>query len=368
MSRKKTLVFAFSALALLSLAATLAFFFFRRSKIDTGPTAEFRSAAVMISSACIAAVEKPSAVKVLLCGEESSEFRGIFESFGYLCTQSEEMDGISRFDIVFVTGEPSAKELSSYSERMSESGVLAWRIDVGGMDCSRFRKLVSQHPCPSIHFWMPGEEEWLLVGRMDERAIKADAMMEVFAREGAFDILADARAFALSDMFASYVGTRETIEGAFALGTPKTEVRPEFFVTKDVPEIAWVVKGAVDDDIFTAFRNEIRSLQSVRRQILEGNMALRRGEADAALEIWAEAARKNPRDPMLQERLGRLTLNANALLRIGNPAAAAKCFETIIVIDPSNASAVFEYGKCLQMLGKKELAAQVLKKAKELAK
>ena len=357
---------AVSAVTVLAVIITAFFLFSRNNRRDVPMSAEFRSSAVMIATACIAATEKPSAVRVLLCGAESGEFKGLFETFGFLGVNFPEAGEIVRHDIVFVTGEPSEKEFSQYVKMLSEMGVMAWRINVRNMDCVRFKELFSRFPCPSVHLWMPGADEWLLVGRKEPRNLKMDAMMELFSRESAFDLLSGAKIFALSDIFASYAGTREDVEGAFAAGVSGVQVRPEFFVTKDVPEIGWVVRGDVDDDIFASVRSEMRSVQTVRREILNGNMLADQGKGDEALEMWMAATRRNPRDPMMQERLGRLTLNANALLRIGNAAAAAKCFETIIVIDPGNASAVFEYGKCLQMLGKKEMAEQVFKRAKEL--
>jgi beta-N-acetylhexosaminidase len=51
---------------------------------------------------------------------------------------------------------------------------------------------------------------------------------------------------------------------------------------------------------------------------------------------------------------------------VGNVAAAAKCYETMVVIHPTDASAVLNYGMCLRRLGKKEMSNQVLKRAGEL--
>jgi tetratricopeptide (TPR) repeat protein len=71
---------------------------------------------------------------------------------------------------------------------------------------------------------------------------------------------------------------------------------------------------------------------------------------------------------MLLDRLDRLDRNAGALIRMGNLAAAAKCYETMIVINPKDGAAVFNYGICLKRLGKKEMSEQVLERAKELNK
>ena len=53
---------------------------------------------------------------------------------------------------------------------------------------------------------------------------------------------------------------------------------------------------------------------------------------------------------------------------MGNVVAAAKCYETMVVINPTDASAVLKYGMNLRRLGKKEMSDQVLKRAGELRK
>ena len=112
-------------------------------------------------------------------------------------------------------------------------------------------------------------------------------------------------------------------------------------------------------------------MQVVRRLVIQGDLIAAKGgdeNADAATEMWSRAFKRNPRDPMILDRLDRLARNAGSLLRIGNVAAAAKCYETMVVINPSDASAVFNYGICLRRLGKKEMSNQVLERARELRK
>ena len=103
-----------------------------------------------------------------------------------------------------------------------------------------------------------------------------------------------------------------------------------------------------------------------RRRCGSRDLVAAEGKADDATEIWARAMLRNPRDPMLLDRLDRLSRNAGALLSVGNVAAAAKCYETMVVIHPTDASAVLNYGMCLRRLGKKEMSNQVLKRAGEL--
>ena len=323
---------------------------------------------VKITTACIAAIEKPTATRVLLADVKAEMFRPFLSSFGVICVSNEEAAAESKFDIVFLAGRADSEKLSAALSRTGETGVLAWRLAVKDMSAADFKTAVESFPCESAHLWMPSVEEWVFVGRRSPRKIKLDAMMDVFSREVAFEALAEAKATALSDVFASYVGNLADVSGAFASTNLSVVVRPEFFVTKDIPPLDWVTRGDVDEDIYKATLAEIRSMQVVRRLVIEGDLIAAAGKADDATEVWARAMLRNPRDPMLLDRLDRLSRNAEALLAVGNVAAAAKCYETMVVINPTDASAVLKYGMNLRRLGKKEMSDQVLKRAGELRK
>ncbi|MBQ2625756.1 MAG: 3-deoxy-D-manno-octulosonic acid transferase [Kiritimatiellae bacterium] len=323
---------------------------------------------VKITTACIAAIEKPTATRVLLADVKAEMFRPFLSSFGVICVSNEEAAAESKFDIVFLAGRADSEKLSAALARTGETGVLAWRLAVKDMSAADFKTAVESFPCESAHLWMPSVEEWVFVGRRSPRKIKLDAMMDVFSREVAFEALAEAKATALSDVFASYVGNLADVSGAFASTNLSVVVRPEFFVTKDIPPLDWVTRGDVDEDIYKATLAEIRSMQVVRRLVIEGDLIAAAGKADDATEVWARAMLRNPRDPMLLDRLDKLSRNAEALLAVGNVAAAAKCYETMVVINPTDASAVLKYGMNLRRLGKKEMSDQVLKRAGELRK
>ena len=335
------------------------------------PSAEPEESAfrpVKITTACIAAIEKPTATRVLLADVKAETFRPFLSSFGVICVSNEEAAAESKFDVVFLAGRADSKKLTAALERTGETGILAWRLAVRDMSAAAFKEAVESFPCESAHLWMPSAEEWVFVGRRSPRKIKLDAMMDVFSREVAFETLAEAKATALSDVFASYVGNLADVSGAFVSTNLSVVVRPEFFVTKDIPPLDWVTRGDVDEDIYKSTLAEIRSMQVVRRLVIEGDLVAAEGKADDATEVWARAMLRNPRDPMLLDRLDRLSRNADALLAVGNVAAAAKCYETMVVINPTDASAVLKYGMSLRRLGKKEMSDQVLKRAGELRK
>jgi 3-deoxy-D-manno-octulosonic-acid transferase len=323
---------------------------------------------VKITTACIAAIEKPTATRVLLADVKAEVFRPFLSSFGVICVSNEEAAAESKFDIVFLAGRADSEKLSAALARTGETGVLAWRLAVKDMSAADFKTAVESFPCESAHLWMPSVEEWVFVGRRSPRKIKLDAMMDVFSREVAFEALAEAKATALSDVFASYVGNLADVSGAFVSTNLSVAVRPEFFVTKDIPPLDWVTRGDVDDDIYKATLAEIRSMQVVRRLVIEGDLIAAEGKADDSTEVWARAMLRNPRDPMLLDRLDKLSRNAEALLAVGNVTAAAKCYETMVVINPTDASAVLKFGMSLRRLGKKEMSDQVLKRAGELRK
>ena len=321
---------------------------------------------VKITTACIAAIEKPTATRVLLADDKAETFRPFLSSFGVICVSNEEAAAESKFDIVFLAGKADPEKLSAAIERTGETGVLAWRLAVKDMSAADFKTAVESFPCKSAHLWMPSSDEWVFVGRRSPRKIKLDAMMDVFSREVAFEALAEAKATALSDVFASYVGNLANLSGAFVTTNLSATVRPEFFVTKDIPPLDWVTRGDVDEDIYTATLAEMRSMQVVRRLVIEGDLLAAENKADDATEVWARAMLRNPRDPMLLDRLDRLSRNAESLIAVGNLAAAAKCYETMVVINPTDASAVLKYGMILRRLGMKEMADQALKRAGEL--
>ena len=69
---------------------------------------------------------------------------------------------------------------------------------------------------------------------------------------------------------------------------------------------------------------------------------------------------------MLLERIERLERNARGFLEVGKLLQAMKCFETIILIQPTNVAAVHNFGLCLKRLGKLDMAEQVLRRAEDL--
>ena len=248
-------------------------------------------------------------------------------------------------------------------ERTSTSDHSAKVVDVRGMSAAELLRTLEEFPGKDVHVWMPGEKDWLLIGNLSTNAVPLAKAMEEFA--------ADPKCMtSVAEVFASYAGTREDILPAFERKL-KGEVVPEWFVAKDIPEIKWLDTADVDEDILKATLSEIRSAQVMRRELLRGNMLAakatdKKGE-EAATEVWAKVAIRNPNDPMLLERIDRLNRNAKGFLEVGKVLQAMKCYETIVLIRPNDAAAVHNFGMCLMKIGKRDLAEKVLAKARKLA-
>ena len=248
-------------------------------------------------------------------------------------------------------------------ERTSTSDHSAKVVDVRGMSAAEFLHALKEFPGKDVHVWMPGEKDWLLIGNMSTNAVSLAKAMEEFAADTNCTT-------SVAEVFASYAGTREEILPAFERKL-KGEVVPEWFITKEIPEIKWLDTADVDEDILKATLSEIRSAQVMRRELLRGNMLAakakdKKGE-EAATDVWAKVAIRSPNDPMLLERIDRLNRNAKGFLEVGKPLQAMKCYETVVLIRPNDPVAIHNFGACLMKIGKRDMAEKVLKRAKKLS-
>ncbi len=237
-------------------------------------------------------------------------------------------------------------------------GEIAELVDVGEMAAAEFRRRLESFPGKCVRLWMPGERHWLLVGRRDEKLPLAKSL-ERFA--------ADAGLGSLVGAFASYAGSREEVMPAFEEKL-EGKVVPQWFVTREVPRVEWLDYDGIDEDIAAETRAEIRSMQVVRRLVLEGNIAAAKADdekaLDDAVDCWVRAAKRNPRDPMLLDRLDRLSRNGETFFRLGKFQQAMKCYETVIAVRPRDEEAIANFAACLRCIGRSDLADKVLEKTK----
>lgn len=323
---------------------------------------------IRIASAYIPLVEKPDAARALLVGDEAKALTNYLAHAGVKCLTTRE----GRFDLVVVAcGGMSKESCGKLCESLSENGVVAWIMDVADVNAEEMLERFRSFDLPSVHLWMPGERQWLLVGRKSARRLKLSAMLDVFARERAFEDLAKARCGTLPEMFANYVGTMDDVAPAFFNLKRDEPMSPALFTSKEVPPLGWIDPSDVDEDIRKDVLAEIRSMQVVRRLAIQGALAVAnvkdKQAEEAVAETFAKVAARNPNDLFVLERIDRLERNAKGFLEAGQILMAMKCFETMVLIRPTDAAAVHNFGMCLQKIGKVELAKKVLARAEMLA-
>ncbi len=325
---------------------------------------EYRYQPLDILVAHLARLEQPAARTVYLADAAAEVYRPYFEHAGLTCL-TNDAPGPFKLIVAAAKGRPAWQKLTA---KLTPDGALARVLDVRGMTAADFQKELLSFPCAATRVWMPGENDWLLTGRLKPIQFKADELLDALSPDGAIEDLAIAECDSLAQLFASYVGVREEILPAF-VGDLSNQVHAGYFISREIPTIDWLVPGETDDDIWEMVRREMRSMQVVRRVIVEGNLlALQKGQIEAAIDKWAAAALRNPHDMMLRDRLYRLAVNARAFEKLGNLKGAVKCYETMISVRPKDATAIARYADCMRRLGYKELAAAAEKKVKELRK
>ncbi len=394
----KTLIFIGSALAAVILAVIIAIGvskFFNRAENDVAtalgseqmPKPEF----VKIASAYVTAITKPDAKSALVIGSNA----GYAEVFGKFipkvvstdntCAPGQkrndkvfqsgktepavlDWNGEGRFDIVFASGPVGSEGLSNLVGFVSTKGVFAQVLDVRKLEANRLKELIKEFPCPEVHLWMVSQHEWLLTGRPRPRKVKLGAMLEFFLRSGVISTDAEkAGCGSIQDIMANYVGSKEEILPAFEGGDLSAVVKPEFFISNDLPAFDWIIPDGVDSDMVDAVASSIRSRLATRKKIVRAEIVSReKGSDERALAMWAEAMRENPCDTMLLDRLYTLAVNARAFKDLGKTVDAAYCYETMIAIRPNDIRVIEEYAALLLQLGKRDLAGKILSKVREM--
>ena len=231
------------------------------------------------------------------------------------------------------------------------------RLDVRKLTCREFEDRL-RGVSDAATLWTPGEGDWLVVGARNGCSNTLASATDAFADE--------MTVYSLPEVFANCVGTIGDIRAAFASVDPGDGVVPELFVAKEIPAFDWFGDGEVDEDLAKRIRRELRSMQVVRRVVLEGAMLSRRQREDEAIAKWAGAFRRAPNDTLLLERMDHLRRNAEVFYKVGKYGMACKCYETLIRIRPDDYVAAVNLGTCLKALGKKEMSEAVFRKAESL--
>lgn len=362
------------ALALFAAAAAVAWLWprggkapFSPAKVEAGRAQEFRYSALDVVSAHTAlAVENPAAKTVFVAGDASAALTNAFARAGL--SVSTNAAGGAKFDIVFAAGN-GPFDWPALAALAAGRCAFAWLIDVRKTTAAELKGMLGSFPAGEWRLWMPGENDWLVTGRSWPGPARLDEMMDRFAAEDdAMDDLAAAGCGTLAQLFANYAGSRADVEPAFGCGEISAQVRPQFFISREIPDDGWIDRSSVDGDIAEGVMREMRSMQVVRRVVVEGNMLALDGKIDEAMDRWHSAMLRNPGDTMLMDRLYLLAVNARAFENVGNLPGAAKCYETMAAVRPNDVAALGKFAACMRKLGKDDIADAVEGRVKELSK
>ncbi len=224
--------------------------------------------------------------------------------------------------------------------------------------------------------------------------VRADMMLAEFSSR--FDDFAAAGIYAPAQLFGCYVGDDMEVETALALSLTwqnfpswdlmwarllpgrlafnpptrggRTQVRASLLTPEEQPSFKWLKRGGGDAMVYLDFLDSVAAVQNARRNALVGFDLADAGGATAtnAISLWAEAAKVNPRDPLLINLADTLDIQGRQFLAIGNVKGAMNCYENRILVQPHDVAAVHNFGICLKRGGHFEAAAQLFMKASKM--
>ena len=305
---------------------------------------------VAVHAAYSILAEMPEATNAYLSGSVAVRLLGPMERAGLSVSTNVPASG-AKFDIAVVSGSPA----SEVAGMVREGGVVAEMLEMGKAKMGWLKARLEAFPrmAAQSRLWMPSEVMWIVVGG---GAHSLDAMMGLYAREEAFEDLAVASLSSPADIFANCAGTVESALGAFRDDEADAEALPEYFLTRDIPAADWLSFDSVDGDIAAKVRERMRTVQVIRRLVVEGAMLGRKGDEEGAVDAWSRAALRNPGDSFLCERLATLEKNGAIFMKMGNVNGAARCYETLVTVRPDSAANLRGYAQCMLKLGQTNVA------------
>ena len=310
---------------------------------------------------------KPDAKKVLVVSDDDG-YAGIFNKIMPGAVETNKVaDSSIKYDIVFQAKE-SAIRSSGLADKVAPDGIFVQVFNVSKMMSLDFKKILEEFPGDDVRLWMFSKSEWMLVGRFGNLKVKMSDMLEFLSRDEVFSVEAErAGCGSIQDIVASYAAKKEQITPVFSLSDRNFEVDPQYFLLEEVPQFDWVEIEDVDSDIVLSISKAMYDRQCCRRVIVKAeDVSLNKDGLDQAIEMWAEAMRHNPFDTMLLDRLYRMAVNAKVFRDLGKFPDAAHCYEIMLAINPGDVRVGEEYVAMLNQLGKREFAAEVALRLKEL--
>ncbi|MCQ2391189.1 MAG: 3-deoxy-D-manno-octulosonic acid transferase [Kiritimatiellae bacterium] len=279
----------------------------------------------------------------------------------------------------------NAAEIASWAtNRVFNAPVERRRINARLLSLARLKGVLEecQEEFGSFKLWCIGRHDYLVTPVCD---VAADRLITLFDEPRTFSRFAEAGIYAPADIYACYLGTdrevlpaldhvpaygplRGLVTGTRLAFSPPPggaleEVRPARITPLEPQRVAGLIPGGAEAELFAMLTNRIQALQLARRDVLRGLDAAAQGISSNALEHWSQAAKVNPRDPILKGLADSLDLEGRRRLRVGDANGALQCYENRIVVSPHDVAAIHNFGVCLKKAGRMELAARVFLKA-----
>lgn len=257
-------------------------------------------------------------------------------------------------------------------------------IDTRVMTMARLKGVLNEYKQEygSYHLWCIGRHDYLL---MPAAFYAFDKLLERFNDEKRYEQFAEVGIYAIVQLFACYVGDDFEVDNAFKnypahgewlarLTAPRllcrseprgalAKVRGSYLMPLTHQDYGWLKPKEEMKQMYIDFTNSISKVQEARRNVLRGIDAADRGVATNALELWARAAKVNPKDPLLQNIVDSLDLEGRRRLAVGDVNGALHCYENRLLVWPQDVAAVHNFGTCLRCAGHPEEAAKVFMKA-----
>lgn len=382
-SLKKTLVYSFFSVFLLALIIAIIFIgslYFKKTQsievrkeaVNTAltpknnkkvsPKPDFLRVATVYATALI----KPDAKGVFI-STDSDRYSAIFKTItpGLVSTNETEETSL-KYDIVFITDDKL--DVLKGANKVAKGGILANVFDASKFNAGEFKNFLESFPGDDVRLWMFSKTEWMLAGRLGGSKVKMANMLDLLSRDEVISLEAErAGCGSIQDILASYVGKREEIIPVFSGANLKTKIAPQFFISEKIPPFDWISLDGVDADIVESISSAIYDRQYWRRVIVKAEeVSQDKKTLDQAIEMWAEAMKRNPVDTMLLDRLYRMAVNAKVFRDLGKFSDAAYCYEMMLAIRPEDKRVGEEYVAILNQLDKRDLAAQVSEGLKNL--
>jgi tetratricopeptide (TPR) repeat protein len=260
---------------------------------------------------------------------------------------------------------------------LAGNGLAALHLDSRALSQKRFAAITRDFTLefPHMQLWCVGPYDWLLVGGAATIQTPADRMLALFERDAVVKDFVRAGVFSLPEVAACRVcdgaGVSPWLEQTgFETAFANARRAPFFVFGKEdgglvAPHaleacrqktLAWLTPGTLDADVDQAIRAKAAQCADARSLAARALVRTMSTQGEAGLGDAREAAKLNPRDPLLTQLAESLELEGRRRIAIGEFKGGLKCYENLLSFSPGSARSHYGMGFCLRASGDNETA------------